>query len=69
MQVYQITAEEQAMVEAFNEMQTNTLLIICDLEGIGPCVVLDDLNKPDFKPWRDQFDVQLRPQTCKLMNR
>lgn len=63
--VYQITQEEREMVEAFNELQENILLIVCDLEGLGCCVIVEDLNHQEFKLWRDQFDTTLRAESVK----
>jgi hypothetical protein len=59
MQVYKVTPEEQAAIEALNESRTAEFVIVCDLEDIGPCIVKDDIDEVKHTEYRKLLPTTL----------
>ena len=61
MRFYKLTVDERAKIEAFNETQKNTLLIVCD-HGEGRIgIEADDVESLPFKDFFAELGNFLEP--------
>lgn len=59
MQVYKLTSDERATIEALNEIRRDVLMVVCDHPEIGCVVELDDLDNAKFDMYRRLLPVSL----------
>jgi hypothetical protein len=61
MRFYKLSVEERAKIEAFNETQEGTLLIVCD-HGEGRVgIEADDIESPIYKDFFAELGNLLEP--------
>jgi len=58
---YKLTAEERAKIEAFNETQEGTLLIVCDHDEGRIGIDADDVETLAFKDYFAELGNSLEP--------